>query len=143
MDDPLVHQTELMDEEFAHVSIPGDFVVDTLLARVSQTSTLVGRLLDPTFVLSVPDWFPGTVETAQLGREWGQMRALVDTIFELIQVWARRVRSPFPGLHCLFVRIHLIQAVDVSVPSFTDENIMEGITEQEEVLVKRQPVLRS
>ncbi|KAN0140220.1 hypothetical protein V8E53_002116 [Lactarius tabidus] len=121
MDDPLVHQTEVMDEEFAHVSIPGAFVVDTLLARVSQTSTLVGRLLDPVTLRLFSPFRTGFRERwEQLNWDVNgeQMRALVDTIFELVQVRARR-------------------AVDVSVPSFTDENIMEGITEQEEDLVQR------
>lgn len=82
----------------------------------------------------VPDWFPGTT-WKQLGREWGENgRALVNTPFELVQ--GRRVRGRYPGLHCPFVRIRLIQAVGVSVPSFTDENITEGMTEQEEDLVK-------
>jgi len=84
-------------------------------------------------VRHVPDWFPGT-GWKQLGREWGaNVRALVDTPFEL--VGGRRVRSRYPDLHCL-VRTSLIQAVGVSVPSFTDENITEGMTEQEEDLVK-------
>ncbi len=44
--------------------------------------------------------------------------------------------AAIPGLQCLVVRTCPIQAVGVSVPSFTDENITEGMTEQEEDLVK-------
>lgn len=82
----------------------------------------------------LPDWFPGT-GWKQLGREWGANgRALVNTPFEFVR--ARRVRSPYPGPRCLFVRTCLIQAAGVSAPSFTDEHITEGMTEKEEDLVK-------
>ncbi|KAI9447305.1 cytochrome P450 [Lactarius psammicola] len=98
LDDPLVQLTELASEQFARASIPGAFVVDTL-----------------PFLRHVPDWFPGT-GWKQLGREWGaNVRAFVNTPFELVR--ARR-------------------AVGISVPSFTDENITEGMTEEEEDLVK-------
>lgn len=52
MDDPLVHLTELVNEQFARASIPGAFVVDTLPFRTSQTLALVERLYSLSFVLS-------------------------------------------------------------------------------------------
>lgn len=140
MDDPLVHQTKLVNEVFAHASIPGAFVVIPcwyvcLKPRRRLKDYLIRLLFSP--VQRVPGWFPRTLKTAQLGREWGTNgRALAETAFELVHVRARRVRSPYPGLRCLFVRTCLIQAADVSILSFTDENITEGITEQEEDLVK-------
>jgi hypothetical protein len=98
LDDPLVHLTELVNEQFARASIPGAFLVDIL-----------------PFLRHVPEWFPGA-GWKRLGREWGaNARALVNTPFELV-----RGRM----------------AAGDSVTSFTDENITEGMTEQEEDLVK-------
>lgn len=99
MDDPLVHLTETVGEQFARASIPGAFVVDTL-----------------PFLRHVPDWFPGT-GWKKLGREWGANgRALVNTPFELVR-----------GRRAVGGSVH---------SSFTDDIITEGMTEQEEDLVK-------
>jgi hypothetical protein len=37
MDDPLIHLTELVNEQFARASVPGAFVVETFPFRTSQT----------------------------------------------------------------------------------------------------------
>ncbi|KAI9448530.1 cytochrome P450 [Lactarius indigo] len=82
-------------------------------ARASMLGSFVVDILP--FLRHVPDWFPGT-GWKQLGREWGEnVRALVDIPFELVR--DRR-------------------AAGVSVPSFTDQNFTEGMTEHQEDLVK-------
>lgn len=82
----------------------------------------------------VPDWFPGT-GWKQLGREWGANgRALVNMPFELVR--GRRVRNRYPRLTAFLCEHRLIQAAGVSVSSFTDDIITEGMTEQEQDLVK-------
>lgn len=51
-DDPLVHLTELVNEQFACASVPGAFLVDTLPFCTSQTTlVVVERLFKPPFVL--------------------------------------------------------------------------------------------
>ena len=51
IDDPLVHLTELVNEQFARASVPGAFVVETLPFCTFHTPALVARLFDPLFVL--------------------------------------------------------------------------------------------
>ena len=50
-DDPLVHLTELVNEQFACASVPGAFLVDTLPFCTSQTLVVVERLFKLSFVL--------------------------------------------------------------------------------------------
>ncbi|KAI0299744.1 cytochrome P450 [Multifurca ochricompacta] len=72
LDDPIVHITELANDQFARASIPGAFLADVL-----------------PFLRYVPDWFPGT-GWKQLGREWGvNVRKMVETPFE----FAKRRRA--------------------------------------------------
>ncbi|KAF8259466.1 cytochrome P450 [Lactarius quietus] len=88
-------------------------LADEEFARASIPGAFVVDTLP--LLRHVPEWFPGT-GWKQLGRKWGEnRRAYVDTPFELVR--ARR-------------------AAGVSVLSFTDENIAEGMTEQQEDLVK-------